>query len=211
MNLPAFRHIAFYGMTGQGKSTLMKNMARIYSGLGFPQILFNPTGDEGWPADVVEVFNADQLERALWDERLYGAMVHIDEAKLLRVSYKPQTHLAIATLGSVGRKSGHTVHAAAQYPTSLDPNLRWNCNECYCFALQNAAHAKEVAADFGNPSIEGVPVNDIIMRLQPLEAVHLTRQSAEIISIRHLIPGAAKGAPKGVTPGAYRKGRAGAA
>lgn len=192
--LPPFRHIAFYGMTGQGKSTLMKNMARIYAGLGASQILFNPTGDPGWPNGMHEVYNADQLEALLWLPELYGAMVHIDEAKLLRATYKADKHLAISTLGSVGRKSGHTMHIAAQYPTSIDTNLRWNCGECFCFRLQSYEHAKEVARDFGKPMINGVPVEDAIMRLQPLNAIHLTQNSAEIVSISHLIKGTSRGA-----------------
>lgn len=178
-----FRHRLLYGMTGQGKSTLMKAVAKRLTDQRQQVIIFNPIGDDGWPQSAIQVYHVDQLEDTLNDTRRYGAHVFIDEAIIYRKMLNQKRHKTLSMLGSIGRHMGYTLWIAAQYPTAVDTNLRWNCGECYCFRLAEVNHAQDVWSDYNRQSIGGVPVWEVIKNLQRGECVKLTMESAEFVSV----------------------------
>jgi hypothetical protein len=108
--------------------------------------------------------------------------VFIDEARTLRFTMKPR-HTNIVHLGTTGRHHGHTIFGMSQFVTGVDPSLRWNCAVCYCFRLANIDHANEVWEIYNRQSINGVPVRDMILRLQRFECIKLTAESAELCQV----------------------------
>lgn len=178
----SFTHYAVYGMSGYGKSTLAKStVANILSRQ--PVIVFNPTG-EPWPKGVQQAYTADQLESLLAAFRKagQGAVVVVDEARNLRLQVKPH-HVNLLNLGTMGRHFGFCIMVLSQYPTGVDPSLRWNCGECYCFRLANPEAAKEVWEIYNQHSINGRPVWQVILSLPKFACVHLTPEKAEIIHL----------------------------
>ena len=179
-----FTHFAVYGMTGQGKSTIMKRVAESVLAKGKQVVVFNPTGEE-WPVGVVRVASVDQLEAVLGEirRRRRWAMVLLDEARFLRLQVRPH-HEAVTNLGPMGRHYPVTFMVASQFPTGVDPALRWNCGECYCFRLANVEAAQEVWKIYNQQSINGRPVWEIILSLPKLTCVHLTAEKAEILTVK---------------------------
>lgn len=184
-----FTHYAIYGMTGQGKSTIMKRMLQRCLGMKRPALIFNPTGESwptgAWPAGVKQVANADALEAALMNIRRtrIWTWLFLDEARFLRMQQRNH-HESIINLGTMGRHYPVTIFVASQFPTGVDTALRWNCGKCFCFRLANEEAAKEVWKVYNQQSINGRPVWEVILALKPFECVYLTPESATIMNVK---------------------------
>lgn len=189
--MSAIPHVVVYGMTQQGKGVLVKALARRWLFHSFRVLAYNPLAESDWPKGVRCVYTADQLEAVLQqqartNDRRKGMLV-VDEAFLLKKQTRERKHKLIPVLGNIGRHLGYSVWAMTQFPTAVDYALRLNCAECFCFALGGEKYAKMVWEDWNYPSIDGVPVWKIIQGLKPFECVHITRHSAKIITIQHLL------------------------
>lgn len=181
--MQGFRHRLLLGATGQGKSTLAKQLAARLAQQRQQVIVFNPMGDEGWPAQAVQVYNVTHLQALLNNTANYGAHVFIDEAIIYRRMLNQSKHKLLMSLGSIGRHMAYTLWILAQYPTSVDTNIRWNCGECYCFRLVEVEHSEDVAKQYNSQKIDGVPVGKVIRNLNVGQCVKLTMGSAELVQV----------------------------
>lgn len=169
-----FRHKAIYGMTGQGKSWLLKRISKGLLKYLQKVIVFSGVADhEGWPRGTKYTEDLDELEAWLLDPANFGAHVILDEAAILYAEVKEKKHPTIYWLFMKGRHKGYTVYMATQYPTSVPRRNRINCAECYCFKLGDIEAAKQVWEDYGRPSYEGRPIWEIIQQLPKCTYLHI--------------------------------------
>ena len=176
-----FAHVAIYGMTKSGKSWLMKRLAARFLKYRQPVICYSGVADLDWPKGVKLTFDHDEFERWLADPENYGAHVLVDEATILFYHARSAVKYPnIFTLASAGRHKGHTAYFATQKPTRLDPMIRENCGELYCFRLRGAKSAHLVYEDFGEAHYNGVPIDKIILQQKKLEFVHIDTNTDEI-------------------------------
>ncbi|MBL4572923.1 MAG: ATP-binding protein [Gammaproteobacteria bacterium] len=133
-------HTAIWGTTRTGKSSLAKEMARVYQSMGIKVLVHDPVFDSTWPAD----FKTDNFELFLevyWESE--GCMCFFDEA------YKSCFHkndAAIAT-ATMGRHRGHINHYIAHRPTMIDVTIREQCTKMFLFRI-GKKDAKLVAEDW---------------------------------------------------------------
>ncbi len=173
----AFRHKAIYGMTGMGKTWLMKRLATKLRKHNQKVIVYSGVGDLSWPNGCKVTYSIDALETMLGDKENYGAHVFLDEARVLYDGFKRSKYPNINNAFTMGRHKGHTMYAATQYPTSIPPAVRVNCPELYCFRLGSAEHAKLVRNDYGDIKFKGSSVDKQILRLNELEFFHIIQPS----------------------------------
>ncbi len=177
-----FSHYALYGMSGMGKSTVAKGVAKNLAAHRQRMIVFNPNGEAGWPKGALQAYNADQLEALLADSANHGSFVFIDEARTLRMTQKNH-HVNIRDLGTTGRHRGYTVFAISQFVTGVDPAIRWNCGRCYCFRLANVEHAKEVWEIYNRHMWNGRPAWEAILQLPRLQCFYLTPEGIQLVTV----------------------------
>lgn len=180
----SFKHRLIVGVTGHGKSYKMKLWAKLFLANKATCVVYNPTGDT-WPKGCISARSADELEAVLQklNRARRGAMVFVDEARFLRQQVKPH-HEILLNLGSAGRHRGFTVFVASQYPTSIDPNLRWNCSEAYVFRLGTKDQAKEIWEQYGCQDVNGKPAWQVMLELKPREHLVVTSEKVEFRSGR---------------------------
>lgn len=174
MTLSDFAHVCIYGMTKSGKSWLMKRLvARL---LKYKQkvLVYSGVADLDWPKGVKLTFDHDAFETMLADPANYGAHVFVDEATILfNAARSAAKYPNIYQLASAGRHKGYTAYFATQKPTRLDPMIRENCGELYCFRLRGAKSAHLVYEDFSEAHYNGEPIDKIILAQKKLEYVHI--------------------------------------
>lgn len=168
-----FRHKAIYGMTGMGKTWLMKRLAKPLRALKQKVIVYTGVGDYAWPKGCKITHDVDQLESWLGKRENFGAHIFLDEARVLYAEMKPSKHKNINNLFTMGRHKGFTCYVATQYPTSIPPAVRVNCPELYCFRLGSRDHAKLVRNDYGEIQFEGQYVDKHILNLKKLNFFHI--------------------------------------
>lgn len=179
-----FRHKAIYGMTGMGKTWLMKRIATKLRKYKQKVIVYSGVGDLQWAKECKVTFHIDELERWLGDKENYGAHIMLDEARVLYSEMSRKNHPNINNLFTMGRHKGYTAYVATQYPTSIPPAVRVNCPELYCFRLGSADHAKLVKNDYGDIAYKGQRVDRQILKLKKLEFFHIIQP--EKISLMQL-------------------------
>ncbi|MBL4761681.1 MAG: DUF87 domain-containing protein [Gammaproteobacteria bacterium] len=170
-----FRHKAIYGMTGMGKTYLMKRITRKLRKHKQKVIVYSGVGDLRWPAGCKVTFSINQFNKWLGQRENFGAHVMIDEARVLYSEIKPKEHKNIHHLFTMGRHKGFTCYIATQYPTSIPPAVRVNCPELYCFRLGSAEHAKLVRNDYGDINYKGLRVDKQILNLKKLEFFNIVQ------------------------------------
>ena len=167
-------HMGFYGMTGTGKSHLMKELAKALARYKQKIIVYGPIGDDGWPADALRFRDPKDLDNALLDPANWGAYIFIDEAKRL---YNTKGLKEVPYMLSDGRHKGFTVMIAAQRPYYIPPDDRGNLKRVYCFRLQTKYDRHNVGEDFGEIKADGVPLSEAINQLGKYEYFLLTNEA----------------------------------
>lgn len=168
-----FRHKAIYGMTGMGKTWLMKRIAKKLKKHKQKIIVYSGVGDMDWPKGSKITCNVDQLEQWLGQIENRGAHIFLDEARVLYSKMKPSKHPNIDNAFTMGRHKGFTLYVATQYPTSIPPAVRVNCPELYCFRLGSKDHAKLVRDDYGDIKMKDKRIEGLILGLKKLEFLHI--------------------------------------
>lgn len=139
-------------------------------------IVYSGTGEDGFPSTARYTTDEDELERWLSMPENFRSFVMLDEAAVLVEDiYPKKDYKNIHQLFQKGRHKGYTNFMATQFPTSVPKKWRVNCGECFCFALGSEEDAKAVWADFNRLNFEGEPLWKVIMGLDKLEFLHITR------------------------------------
>ncbi len=170
----SFRHKAFYGATGTGKTWLIKRIIKIL--LKNKQIVLIYSGvADTFPKGAKVFYDADSFEAALADRSNFGAHVFIDEGAVLYDEAIPKKDYPnIHFLFQKGRHKGFTAYITTQYPTSIPRKVRVNCQECYCFRLGDEESANLVYKDYSRLNYDGQPLNRAITNLPAkLECLHI--------------------------------------
>lgn len=164
-----FKHKAFYGITGCGKTWTLKRRASILLKYKQRVIVYSGVIDPAWPKhkNLTVCYDADALEALLSDPGNHGAYVIIDEGSILFDDVKKDRHPLLYRAFQMARHMGYTFYIATQFPTSIPRKVRLNCGEIYCFRLGDEDAAKEVYRDLGCPVIAGEPLYKRIVQLPP--------------------------------------------
>lgn len=157
-------HWQFLGMTGTGKTWSLKRLAKPLLRRRQIVAVWSGVGDYDWPRGVRRLETLEALERFLSDPDNFGAHVMIDEASVAFVETKESTHPNLWRLARMGRHRGFTAYYASQYPTSIPPGVRTNCQNFRCFRLANESYASRVVNDYGLPK----SYVEVIKTLKPL-------------------------------------------
>jgi hypothetical protein len=179
-----FNHKAFYGMTKMGKTATMKKFAVGLRKDNQKVIVYSGNGDLSWPQGCQITMSVDGLEALLRKKENRHAHVFLDEARVLYKKMKPSKHPYIDNLFTMGRHKGFTCYIATQYPTSIPPEARVNCGECYCFRLGSKAYAQIVCEDYGDLEYKGEKITKQILKLPELTFFHIV--SPDTVKLKQL-------------------------
>lgn len=170
----SFRHKAIYGLTGMGKTWLMKRRAAALLKHKQRVIVYTGTGDTEFPKGCQITTYPDQFEEWLADRDNFGSYIMMDEAAALydEIGIQANKHPEIRGLFMRGRHKGYTVYMATQYPTSIPRRNRINCMECFSFRLGDMKSARQVWEDYGCLNINGKPAYEFILAAPKLKFVH---------------------------------------
>ncbi len=133
------------GTSLSGKTTLAKEMARLYKQAGRNVLVLDEIMDPGWGADLL-TDNPDIFLKYFWGSR--NLAVFIDEAGE-SVGRYDKTMNKVATRG---RHWGHIVHFVIQDPTQISRVVRSQNDECYGFALDDRG-SEILAREFRVPEL----------------------------------------------------------
>lgn len=171
----SFKHKAVYGITGSGKSWLLKRRAKALLGHKQRLLVYSGVCDNEWPrhANLKLTFDVDRLEEWLGDAKNHGSFVMIDEGSILFDEVGKNSHPILSRAFQVARHQGYTFWIASQFPTSIPRKVRLNCGEVYCFRLGDEKAAYEVYRDMGSPVHNGEPLFKAIVKLEKLQGFHI--------------------------------------
>lgn len=136
-------HVAIYGMTLSGKSTLAKSLARRYQASGISVLVLDPLGDPSWPCDY-RASNVEEFLETYWASR--GCAVFFDEAG----DYAGQHAKEVIKTATKGRHFGHRNHYITQRMSSISKTIRDQCSTLALFTSgkkDSMLHAEEWAHD----------------------------------------------------------------
>lgn len=132
-------HVAIYGQTESGKSTLAKALAAHYKSRNVGVIVLDPLGDPAWNADF-QTDNPEEFLDVVW--RSKRCAIFIDEAGENVGRYD----LAMVKTATRGRHWGHNCHYITQRGAMLSQTVRDQCSELFLFTTSvadNKIHANE--------------------------------------------------------------------
>lgn len=132
-------HIAIYGQTLSGKSTLAKRLAAKYKNNGIGVLVYDPVYDPEWDCDF-KTPDFQEFLRVYWTSE--SCMVFIDEASMVC-----QHHAADAIkTATMGRHRGHINHYISQRANLMDKTIRDQTSHLFLFNSGNTdckMHAEE--------------------------------------------------------------------
>lgn len=123
-------HIAIYGQTQSGKSTLARRLAESYQKRGLSILVFDPVFDDKWNIRDGQDFktgNFNEFLRVYWNSE--KCMVFIDEASTVCNRFATD---AIKT-ATMGRHKGHLNHYISQRASAIDLTVRDQCSHMFLF------------------------------------------------------------------------------
>lgn len=170
-----FRHKAIYGITGSGKSWLMKRRAGALLKLKQRLLVYSGVCDNAWPKspNLKLTFDVDTLEEWMGDPKNFGSFVMMDEGAILFDEVKKDTHPILSRAFQTARHKGFTIFIATQFPTSIPRRVRLNCAETYVFRLGDEDAAHEIYRDTGSPHFNGKPLYKLVSGLPMLQGFHI--------------------------------------
>lgn len=170
--------MAFYGMGGSGKTYAMQQIAKSLAKRGALVVVYNPTGQTGWPARAIHARSADHLEQLLENQKYWRAHVFVDETSLLKRETRwtgKNQHRFLPVMLTVGRHRGMTFYMATVRPFQIPPDWRNNVNVCYCFRLAGSRDARSVWDDFENAELDGRPAHEFMRGLPDRHYIKFVR------------------------------------
>lgn len=132
-------HVAIYGMTLSGKTSLAKRLAEEYRANGVKVGVLDPMGDPAWSADF-RTADPDEFLRMFWQSRQCAWF--IDEAGDMVGRFDA----VMQQTATKGRHWGHRVHYLSQRGAQLSRTVRDQCSKLFLFttALDDCKiHANE--------------------------------------------------------------------
>ncbi len=133
------------GTSLSGKSTLAKELARIYKKQGRKVVVLDEMMDPGWNADLL-TDDPGYFMEVFWASR--NLAVFIDEAGEAVGKYDK----AMSKVATRGRHWGHISHFIVQDPTQIARVVRTQSDECYGFALDDRG-SEILAREFRQPEL----------------------------------------------------------
>lgn len=133
-------HSLILGVTGSGKTTLAKHMARALK-----RVVVFATYKSDWPCDYFtkDIFHLCEIVKT--NKKLN---IFIDEAG----TTLERNDTEFQFLATMSRHFGHNVFFITQRAKQLTPNIRTNCESLYCFK-QSEEDAKVLAGEFADKNI----------------------------------------------------------
>lgn len=138
-------HCLYLGMTGSGKTTLAKEMARKFRAQGFGVLVLDPMGDD-WAAD----FQTDDPNHFLAVvAKSTRCAVFVDESGETIGHYEKD----MFWLATRARHYGHSCHFITQRAAQLSPTVRDQCGRMFLFRV-STRDADILANEWAEPTIK---------------------------------------------------------
>jgi len=139
-------HTLILGMSESGKTTLARNLAKVYKSQGWCVIVLDPLKDPQWQADFITA-DQDEFLEVFWASR--KCMVFIDEGGKSVGQYEKAMQECFTT----GRHWGHSCHLIAHKGTQLAPVVRDQCRYLFLFC-SSIKEGKLLADEFNKPELQ---------------------------------------------------------
>lgn len=156
-------HSLIAGVTESGKTTLAKYMAELHRAQGFGVLVLTSVWEK-WPADYQTTNESDFLTN-FWGSQ--QCVAFIDEGADTVGRY----NVAMRETATKGRHWGHSVYYLVQSPALIDPTVRKQCSQLFCFAIA-PGDAKALAEEYLQPALLDAPT------LQQFEYIRALRFGA---------------------------------
>lgn len=141
-------HTLITGVTECGKTTLGKRLAAAHEKSGGGVMVLTAVFEK-WPCAYITTDQQDFLD-VFWGSRC--CFVFVDEAGQTVGHYK-DTMTAVATRG---RHYGHSCYFLVQRPKLIDPNVRGQCTQLFCFSI-GQEDADDLAREWNQPELRNAP------------------------------------------------------
>jgi len=121
-------HSLIIGMTESGKTSLAKEMARIYREQGIEVLVLDPLLDPDWPVDKVHEDPDEYMSQVFTKKK---CALFIDESGEMIGRYSG----VMGKLATRSRHYGHNAHFIVQRCAQLDKTVRDQCVYIYLFRV----------------------------------------------------------------------------
>ncbi len=136
-------HTLVVGVTRAGKTTLLKKIAKQHVKNGYTVLVLTAVY-EPWGDGVMVFDNQDEFLKVFWSSQ--KCIVIIDEGMETMGRYNE----AMAATTTRGGHWGHSVYVAGQSATQINPTVRGQCAQLYCFA-QGTKASETLAEEYRQP------------------------------------------------------------
>lgn len=137
------------GITESGKTTLCKKLAAEHVRQGFAVLVLTNIFDE-WPEGVHVFDEQEEFLKAFWASK--RCMVFIDEGGETMGRYNK----AMESTTTQGRHWGHSVYVCGQSAIQINPTVRNQCSQLFCFA-QGTKAAETLSEEWRAPELLEAP------------------------------------------------------
>lgn len=138
-------HTLVVGITGTGKTSLVKQLAQRIAGHDRPVMVLTPCPDDGWDFASYKTDDPVEFTRVVMANR--NCVVIVDEGAEMAGRYDKETK----PLATRSRHNKHTCFFIAQLPKDVNKTIRGNCRNVIAFKLSDEDAkilAKLFVADF---------------------------------------------------------------
>lgn len=136
-------HVLIFGQTESGKTTLAKELARMYKARGVGVLVLDPMCDPQWQADY-QTDDPDEFLQMVWSSE--RCAIFIDEAGQAVGRYD----LSMIDTATKGRHYGHNCHYISQRGAMIAVTVRDQCSQLFLFTTSkndSKIHANEWNSD----------------------------------------------------------------